>query len=206
MSPEPTQARKRRYRKRRRAESEQQTRERITEAAVRLHGTVGPARTTISGVAAEAEVQRATVYRHFPTEESLFAACSAHYWARHPRPDPGEWIGSDPDERLRVGLAEIYAFFAENEAMLARTSRDAALVPALSAPRQMFADYLASVAEALLRGRRDRGGARRRTAAAIGHAVSFSTWHSLCRQQDLSEAEAVAVMAAAVESASSARP
>ena len=45
------------YRKRRRAEQEAQTRLEITEAAVRLHGTIGPARTTIKGVAAEAGVQ-----------------------------------------------------------------------------------------------------------------------------------------------------
>src|SRR5215218_6552962 len=92
----------RRYRKRRRAEQERRTRERITEAAVRLHGTVGPARTTVSGVAKEAGVQRATVYRHFPDEESLFAACSAHYWASNPMPNPDAWSSiSEPGARLR---------------------------------------------------------------------------------------------------------
>ena len=69
---------RRKYTKRRRAESEQETRRRITEAAVSLHGSVGPARTTISAIAERAGVQRATVYRHFPDEESLFAACSGH--------------------------------------------------------------------------------------------------------------------------------
>ena len=38
---------RRAYRKRRRAEQEDRTRRQITEAAVKLHGTVGPARTTI---------------------------------------------------------------------------------------------------------------------------------------------------------------
>src|SRR5687767_6704618 len=92
----------RRYRKRLRAEQEQRTRERITKAAVKLHGSVGPARTTVSGVAREAGVQRATVYRHFPDEASLFAACTAHYWAANPVPDPGAWSSiSDPAGRLR---------------------------------------------------------------------------------------------------------
>jgi AcrR family transcriptional regulator len=67
MASESTKAPQRPYRKRLRAEQEEETRERITKAAVKLHGTIGPARTTISGVAEEAGVQRATVYRHFPT-------------------------------------------------------------------------------------------------------------------------------------------
>src|ERR671919_461601 len=99
----------RQYRKRRRAEHEKRTRERITEAAVKLHGSVGPARTTVSGVAREAGVQRATVYRHFPDEASLFEACTAHYWAANPMPDPAAWKRiPDPAERCRRALAEIY--------------------------------------------------------------------------------------------------
>ena len=38
------------YRKTKRARSEEQTRLRITEAAVELHGTVGPAQTTVTEV------------------------------------------------------------------------------------------------------------------------------------------------------------
>ena len=64
----------------RRAESQHQTRLRITESAVALHGTVGPSRTSISAVAAHAGVRRSTVYRHFPDEAALFDACTAH-WA-----------------------------------------------------------------------------------------------------------------------------
>ena len=67
---------KRRYEKKRRAELEAETRRRITETAVELHGTLGPARTSISAVAERAGVRRSTVYRHFPDEEALFHACS----------------------------------------------------------------------------------------------------------------------------------
>ena len=45
---------------------------RITEAAIELHGTVGPSRTTLSAVAKRAGVERRTLYRHFPTEADLF--------------------------------------------------------------------------------------------------------------------------------------
>jgi AcrR family transcriptional regulator len=196
----------RRYRKRRRAEQERLTRERITEAAVRLHGSVGPARTTVSGVAKEAGVQRATVYRHFPDEASLFAACSAHYWATNPLPDPGAWSSNpDPGDRLRLALGEMYAFFRRSEEMLEKTSRDAPLVEAMSKPVAAFGAYLEAVAAAIVAGRPERGAARRRVQAAVGHAVSFPTWQSLVRRQGLDDAEAVAVMAALVEAAGGAR-
>jgi AcrR family transcriptional regulator len=195
------------YRKRRRAEHEAQTRERIAAAAARLHRTVGPARTTISAIANEAGVQRATVYRHFPTEETLFEACSAHYLGQNPPPDPGEWESiSDLSERLRHALAQMYAFFGRTESMFEKTSRDVSLVPAMGRPVAAFRAYLDAVAEAIVAGRPERGQARRRVRAAAGHAVSFATWQSLVRQQGLDDAEAVAVMAAMVEGAGRARP
>ncbi len=197
----------RKYRKRRRAEQERRTRELITEAAVRLHGTLGPARTTVSGVAREAGVQRATVYRHFPDEVSLFAACSAHYWATNPKPDPAAWSSiSDSDARLRHALGEIYAFFRRTEGMLEKTSRDAPLVEAMARQVAEFRDYLSAAATAMVAGRPERGQARRRVRAVVGHAVSFPTWQSLVRQQGLEDAEAVAVMAALIETAGGARP
>jgi AcrR family transcriptional regulator len=190
------------YRKRKRADQEQATRERITEAAVKLHGTVGPARTTISGIADEAGVQRATVYRHFPDEASLFAACSAHYWSQNPRPDPATWSEiRDPGERLRVGLTELYAFFGRTEEMLEKTSRDAPLVEAMAGPSAAFRAFMGSLADVFLRGRPERGRRRDRVRAAIAHAASFPTWRSLVREQGLSDADAVALMAGLVEGA-----
>lgn len=207
MANERGKAGSRKYRKRRRAEQERRTRERITEAAVILHGSLGPARTTVSGVAREAGVQRATVYRHFPDEASLFAACTAHYWAANPMPDPEAWASiSDPGARLRHALGEMYALFRRTEGMLEKTSRDAPLVDAMAAPVAAFRGYLDAAAAAMIAGRPERGGARRRVQAAVGHAVSFPTWQSLVRQQGLKDAEAVAVMAALVESAGGARP
>jgi len=197
----------RRYRKRRRADQERRTHERITEAAVRLHGTLGPARTSVSAVAKEAGVQRATVYRHFPDEVSLFAACTAHYWATNPMPDPGAWSSiSGSEGRLRHALGEIYGFFRRSEGMLEKTSRDAPLVEAMARPTTEFRGYLNAAAAAIIAGRPERGQARRRVQAAVGHAVSFPTWQSLVRQQGLEDAEAVAVMAALVEAAGGARP
>ena len=192
----------RRYRKRARADSEAETRRRITEAAVRLHGTVGPARTTIKGVADEAGVQRATVYRHFPTEESLFAACSAHWAALNPPPNPQEWARiRDPDQRLRTALAELYAWYERGERMLANVVRDAPLVPAMEAAASNRHALVALYVETLVRGRPERGRRRERAAAAIGHALDFATWRSLVRDQGLDDGEAVKMMASLVAAA-----
>jgi AcrR family transcriptional regulator len=193
---------RRRYRKRRRAEQEAETRRRITEAAVRLHGTVGPAKTTVSGIAREAGVQRTTVYRHFPDEDAMFAACSSHYDALHPRPDLERWAGiADPEERLRAGLRQIYAFYEETHQMLESVGRDIDRVPALRKSVAATAAYLEEARSVLTRGRRERGRVRERVSAAIGHALAFPTWRSLVREQGLGTQEAVELMASLVGSA-----
>jgi AcrR family transcriptional regulator len=196
----------RKYTKRVRAESEQQTRQRITEAAVALHGSVGPARTTISAVAEEAGVQRATVYRHFPDEESLFAACSGHWAALNPAPDLATWEAIvDPTARLRQALADTYAYYSRNETMIENVIRDRPVVAAMAKPVARRLAYLAAAVDAIVAGRPERGHARRRVRAAVGHAVAFTTWRSLVREQGLKETEAVAVMAATVMAAAAAR-
>lgn len=203
----PTETKTRQYRKRARAAQEEQTRDRIAAAAATLHETLGPSRTTVKGVAEEAGVQRATVYRHFPTEEDLFDACTAHYYAEHPMPDIEGWKEvRDPGERLRRGLADMYAFYADTEPMLESTGRDIGRVPAMEKATAAFGALLGSANDILMAGRPERGAARRRVQAAIGHALLFPTWRSLIRMQGLSSDEAVAVMAAMVESAGGARP
>ncbi len=78
---------KRPYRMKARAELQERTRQRITESAMELHGTLGPSRTSLSAVAKHAGVRRSTLYRHFPDEASLFVACSSHWGSQHPLPD-----------------------------------------------------------------------------------------------------------------------
>jgi AcrR family transcriptional regulator len=199
MSNEDRTAATRPYRKRRRAEQEEQTRRRITEAAVALHGSVGPARTTISAVAARAGVQRATVYRHFPTEDALFAACSFHWMAEHPLPDVAAWAEiEDPGERLHAALDELYAWYERGAYMVEKTTRDATLVPALRPSVDGFGEWFGPAVEAVMSGRRERNARRRLVRAAIGHALAFDTWRSLAREQRLSRAEAIELMTALV--------
>jgi AcrR family transcriptional regulator len=189
----------------RRAESQRQTRSRITESAVELHGTVGPSRTSISAVAAHAGVRRSTVYRHFPDEAALFDACSGHWAATNPPPVLGTWSEiDDPDERMLVALGELYGFYGRTEHMLENLFRDETTVPIVQERFAAFRAYFAAACDTLMAGRRLRGGARQRTQAALGHAIAFSTWKSLVREQGLSEADAVRLISALVAAASTA--
>jgi AcrR family transcriptional regulator len=187
--------RKRKYEKKARAEAEAQTRLRITESAVELHGTLGPAQTTMSAVAEHAGVRRSTLYRHFPDERALFGACSAHWAEANPPPDIGQWAAiEDPDERLETALAELYAFYGRNEEMLDKLLRDAPTVPVVDELMGGLRAFLAEATKILMRGRALRGNAAKRTRAAIGHALAFRTWQDLTRSQDLDDDRAADLM------------
>lgn len=194
------------YRMTRRAELEDETRRRITESTAALHEELGPARTSISAIAERAGVRRSTVYRHFPDEEALFAACSSHWRAANPPPDPRAWTAiEDPAERTETALRELYAFYGRTEGMYASLLRDEPLVPIVQRLLGDFHGFLRAIQDILMAGRGLRGRAATRTRAAIGHALAFPTWRSLARGQELAEDDAVALMGALVEGAAAAR-
>jgi AcrR family transcriptional regulator len=171
---------KRKYEKKRRAEAEAQTRLRITESAVELHGSLGPARTSMSAVAEHAGVRRSTLYRHFPDERALFGACSAHWAAENPPPDITRWEDvEDPGERLALALAELYAYYRRAGGMIDKLLRDEGAVPVVAEKFAAYHEFLAIAADMLASGRRLRGNAAKRTRAAIGHALAFPPWQDL---------------------------
>ena len=179
-----------------RAELMDDTRQRIIEAAVDLHGTIGPAGTTISGIADRAGVTRVTVYRHFPDEVSLFAACSAHWFSQQQVPDPESWAQiDDPSARVRAALTDLYRFFRHGEPMLRRIRRDIDVVPesrrqAMKQTTEHQRDVLLSAFGGKARRKQLRG--------ALGHAISFGTWYSLCIDNGLSDRAAADLMTAMV--------
>lgn len=186
---------KRPYRMKARAKQQARTRLRITESAVQLHGTLGPARTSMSAVAEHAGVRRSTLYRHFPDETALFVACSAHWAAQHPLPDLAGWAAvSDPDERLRRALSELYDFYEDAEPMLANLLRDLEAVEAVRRQFTSMLEYMQGAHATLLDGRRLREQTGRHTQQAIGHAIAFSTWRSLVREQGCTQDDAVKLM------------
>ncbi len=181
---------------RRRADQIDQTHQRIVAAAVTLHGTVGPAATTIAAIAELAGVTRLTVYRHFPDEAALFAACSAHWIASQQLPDPAAWaeIG-DAGHRLRVGLADLYRFYRAGAGMLASLYHDFAALP--EAQQRNLLDQAEAHCAVLAAPFGADSGQQRLVRAVIGHAASFLTWHSLCIELGLTDTEAGEVMVAA---------
>ena len=192
---------KRKYELKQRAVEMAETRRRITEAAIELHGTVGPSRTTMSAVAEQAGVERRTLYRHFPSDAELFEACSSHYFAANPWPDLDSWRAiRDPRERLTQALGELYAYYESTAAMLGNVLRDAELVDLAREAVAPFRQYLDEAADVLAAGRPARGRARHLLAAALRHALAFSTWHSLTTN-GLVRSDAAKVSAGFVEAA-----
>lgn len=190
-----TETPRRRYEKKARAAQEEQTRQRIVEAALELHGSLGPARTTVSGIAERAGVRRATVYRHFPDERALFLGCSGTWRERHPVPDPASWAGiADPGDRLEAALDAVYGWYEGAAPMLTAVLRDVDSMPIVAELQAGRLAYLAAVEEGLA------GGAGKRRRAAIGLALDFFTWRTL-DERGLGRADAVALMSAAVRAA-----
>ena len=184
----------RRYTLGRRAEQQAETRRRIVEATVALHGSVGPARTTLSMIAERAGVQRHTVYAHFPDERSLAMACSALSLERDPLPDPSSWRGiSDPELRLRTGLAALYAWFERNAELAACVLRDAeshALTREITDLR--FGPIFAACRQVLGLGL----DARQRALLAL--SLDYAAWRSLVRESGLTSAAAARLMARSI--------
>lgn len=193
-------AKQRGYTMRARQESVERTQLRITEATVRLHEQVGPAATTVSAIAERAGVTRLTVYRHFPDNEALINACSAHWRARHPRPDPARWAAiRDPVQRLRAALLDTYQWAGPAAPMMTKIYRDLDAMPTFVGD-SLVGDEQARVA-ILADGFPAHGRSSARLRAAIAHALHFRTWQSLCDVGELHAEEAVEIMVAAVVAA-----
>ena len=196
-----SQTTRRRYEKKARAAQEEATRLRIVEAAIGLHGTVGPANTTISAIAERAGVRRATVYRHFPDERALFLGCSGAWRERNPPPDPAMWASIPaPADRIEAALEATYAWYERVEPMLTRVLRDADAVPVIKEIQGGRLAYLAAVEDGLASGWGVRGNAAKRLRATIGLALDFLAWRALY-ERGLSRADTIAVMASAVQAA-----
>jgi len=178
------------YTLKKRAEQQAETRQRIVDAAVELHSSIGPANTTISMVAERAGVQRHTVYAHFPDEKTLLLACSGETNERDPPPEAETWRAiEDRAERLRVGLSAVYDWFGRNANLLACVLRDMEHYPPLQEiMRLRFGPYIRAQHEVL------GDGLTPRQRVAVDLALSFFTWRTLVKEGGLSHEDAVAVM------------
>lgn len=150
-------------------------------------------------IAGRAGVTRRTFYRHFPDDVSLFRACTAHTMAMWPLPDTTAWRSvKDPARRLDVALRDLYAYYRKAGAGLVVVLRDAPLMRPGLVPPTGRAERMRAIDQVLLQGWGARGRRRAVLRAAIAHATSVMTWHSLVAQQGLADGEAVALLEAMV--------
>ncbi len=185
------------YRLGKRAEQQAQTRQRIVEAAVELHGSIGPAATSFSMLAEKAGVQRHTLYAHFPDERSLLLACSAHAMASDLTPDAAAWAGiGDRRDRISAGLSAIYAWYERNAQLLACVLRDAEHhAPAREIMTLRYGPSIAAWHEVL------GAGLRQKQRAMLHLALSYFSWRALVLEGGLKQAAAVKLMVRAIEHA-----
>ena len=185
----------RKYEMKRRAERMEETRRRITEAAVELHETVGPARTTVSAVAEKAGGQRHTYYAHSPQMEDLYRACTAHYVERHPLPEPSPWVGiADAEGRMRRALSEVYAYYSDTEAMMANVLRDGQLDPRGQESMAMLYQHWGRMQDTIAEAFDASDERREELLGAVALALDFQTWRTLVRQQGLDQDRASGLM------------
>lgn len=148
----------------------------------------------MSAVADEAGVTRVTLYRHFPSMDELFTACMTHWRGIHPPPDVDRWRGiPDFEARLRTALLQLYTWYAENGEDLYPIYRDAAHTPESNRLARRRTNERQT--DAILAGLAGKTTSVRRLRAAVGHVVTFWTWHSLAIGQGLSTGEAAALAA-----------
>jgi len=165
-----------------------------------LHTSIGPARTTISGIAERAGVQRHTVYAHFPDERELFRSCAGLWQSRNPFPDVSAWAAiDDTRRRTETALDAVYRYYERTARDLVPVFEHAERVPAMEEALAAREEQLASIARLLTRGRGARGRRRMRIVAAVTHALRLETWRSLVESAALTRNEAVALMAGLVE-------
>lgn len=183
-----------------------ETRERIVRAAFELHRDAGPAQATIRAIAERAGVERHTVYRHFPDLVELIRACTDFGMRTTGLPEPDDWTRiTDPVERLRTALREMYRYWRANERLVANLMRDAPAMPALVQGSASYREHLGRIWDTVVgcwssvSGER---GVRARALAAT--ALEFETWRSLTGRHGLADEDAVESMVIAVRSVASA--
>jgi AcrR family transcriptional regulator len=152
-------------------------------------------RTTIKDIAQRSGVERATVYRHFPDERALIHACTSHYLAQNPPPDPSTWLDQDePVARLRMGLEKVYAWHRRTEPMMTRTLPEVPDVPAAQEIAASLMQHMNRVRDALATGWNEDEDQHEILLALLGHAIGFWTWKSLVHEQGLDDEQAVEAM------------
>jgi AcrR family transcriptional regulator len=181
VSPDILKSMVREYKMVKRRDKVVETQRRIAKATYELHSTIGPALTTIALIAERAGLPRQTVYRNFSSQLDLFRSCIAFGLELHPLPDPNRWQSiADPEERLEVGLTELYAWFGASEPVMTNSVRDFGAVPESAEAMQHVGEVFQRIYETLCQGWEGSG-----VSPVLALAVDFGTWKKLRREQGM---------------------
>lgn len=170
----------RRYRSPKRAEAVEQTRRRILEATMELHGEQGILATSWEDIARRAGVSLATVYRHFPSLNELVPACGAltDAYIQPPPADlaPTLFAGAATlAERIKRLVGELSAFYERAAPAFIGVRREAHVLE----PLREWLEERDRAQEALVREALRPADPDERTVQVVQALTGFLTWQAL---------------------------
>lgn len=163
----------------RRADAVSATRERIVAAARGVQAEQGIVTTPYEEIAARASVSQSTVYRHFPTLDTLIPACAADIAVL--RPPTAELAAGlfaglrDPYQRLARLVEGTCDCYERDGAWLTAARREDRLHRSLATLAQLAVNNLRFLVHAALEGT----GATRELEQMLVALIDFPLWHSL---------------------------
>lgn len=188
---------------RNRAASAAETRRRLIEATVALHGERGVLATRPADVAARADVALTTYYKHFPSLDDLVRACGGRLREMLPPPDPAGLAGlRRRPERIAAMVRTLFDDYELRERWLHMARAEERAVPALQ--HSMSAQR--AVRDAFVQAALGESADQRETAGVVAALVDFWAWRTLRREVGLSQAEAIRAVTVAVQRLAPAAP
>ena len=172
----------------RRASAAAQTRERIVEATLALHGERGIAATSYDDIAARAGVGVGTVYRHFPSLDDLIPACGAVTRVRLAAPAP-EAVPALFGDRIKRLVAEAFALYERGAPQLRAIRNEPAVHPDVAQAGDAVEASLGALIDAAFEPAAMTAADR----AVVRAMIDLGTWQAM-RDQGLGPAEAVAAV------------
>jgi AcrR family transcriptional regulator len=166
-----------------RQQQQAELKERVAQAAIRLHAQRGALATSYADVAQEAGVSLPTVYKHFPALDDLLRACTSHVGARAPALPVDEILAAptlaQAAEILVEAMDRVNAYF-EPWLVWKERGRIAVLEEMAAARRKSFVQLCMGLLE-----RHGVAGPRRELAAVWESLLNFDLWHRLVRDHKL---------------------
>ena len=169
-----------------------QTRRRIVDATLELHGEQGIAATSWDDIALRAGVGVGTVYRHFPSLDELIPACGEITRQVVALPDPRAVFGPGdaPAERIERLVREAFAVYERGAPQLRAIRNEPGVHPNVAqAGEEVEASLAALIDEAL-----EPFDVTPADRAVVRAMVDLNTWEAM-RAQELGHAEAVTATA-----------